>query len=119
MTEAVFNEALGADGGVCYEGKNGSVVDAGRECWPQAEAMVGFLNAYEISHDGKFLAAAVRVWDYIQHHLVDRAHGEWFWRITPDGQPDQTLPKISEWKGPYHATRACLETVRRLKNISA
>ncbi len=119
LTEAVFNEALGADGGVCYEGKNGSVVDAGRECWPQAEAMVGFLNAYEISHDGRFLAAAVRVWDYIQHHLVDRVHGEWFWRITPDGQPDQTLPKVSEWKGPYHATRACLETLRRLKNISA
>jgi cellobiose epimerase len=117
MAETVFNEALGADGGICYEGRDGAIIDAGRECWPQAEAMVGFLNAFEISGDGKFLAATLRVWDYIQHRLVDRVHGEWFWRINPDGQPDRKLPKISEWKGPYHATRACLETIRRVKGI--
>ena len=46
---------------------------------------------------------------------MDRVHGEWFWRITPDGQPDPKLPKVSEWKGPYHATRACLEIIHRLK----
>ena len=118
MAETVFNEALGADGGVCYEGKADAIVDAGRECWPQAEALVGFINAFEISGDGKFLAAARRVWDYIQHHLVDHAHGEWFWRINSDGQPDNKLPKVSEWKGPYHATRACLETLSRLQRIS-
>jgi cellobiose epimerase len=119
MAERVFHESLGADGGICYEGKAGEIVDAGRECWPQAEALVGFLNAYQISRDGKFLAAALRVWDYIQRHLVDRVHGEWFWRINPDGQPDPNLPKVSEWKGPYHATRACLETVRRVDWLAA
>jgi mannobiose 2-epimerase len=45
---------------------------------------------------------------------VDRVHGEWFWRITPEGSVDETLPKVSEWKGPYHVTRACLETLKRL-----
>ena len=119
MAETVFNEALGADGGVCYEGKVGAIVDAGRECWPQAEALVGFLNAFEISGDQKLLAAALRVWNFIQQHLIDRVHGEWFWRIAPDGRPDQKLPKVSEWKGPYHATRACLETMRRLEKIKA
>jgi mannobiose 2-epimerase len=118
MAETVFNEALGADGGICYEGRDGAIIDAGRECWPQAEAMVGFLNAFEISGDGKYLAAALRVWDYIQHRLVDRVHGEWFWRINPDGHPDLKMPKVSEWKGPYHATRACLEILRRLQIIS-
>jgi mannobiose 2-epimerase len=117
MAEAVFNEGLGADGALCYEGKDGKIVDAGHECWPQAEALVGFLNAFEISGDGRFLAAALRVWNYTQQNLVDRVHGEWFWRINPDGQPDQKLPKVSEWKGPYHATRACLETMRRLERI--
>jgi mannobiose 2-epimerase len=118
MAEIAFNEGLGADGALCYEGKDGRIIDPGHECWPQAEAMVGFLNAFEISRDGKFLAAALRVWDYIQQNLVDRVHGEWFWRIGPDGQPDQKLPKVSEWKGPYHATRACLETMARLQQIS-
>jgi len=114
MAAVAFTEGLGADGALSYEGRDGKIIDPGRECWPQAEAMVGFLNAFEISGDGKYLDAALRVWNYIQLHLVDRAHGEWFWRINPDGQPDPKLPKVGEWKGPYHATRACLETLRRL-----
>jgi mannobiose 2-epimerase len=119
MAEVTLNEALTPEGALCYEGKTGQIIDAGRECWPQAEALVGFVNAYELSHDEKFFAAAQRVWNYIQERLVDRVHGEWFWRINPDGQPDDTLPKVSEWKGPYHATRACLETARRLEHFTA
>jgi mannobiose 2-epimerase len=114
MAEAAFDESLGADGSLCYEGRAGQIIDSGRECWPQAEAIVGFLNAYEISRDAKFLAAAMGVWSFIEKNLVDRVHGEWFWRINPDGKPDPNLPKVSEWKGPYHATRACLETMRRV-----
>jgi mannobiose 2-epimerase len=118
MAEVVLNEGLGADGGLCYEGHAGQIIDAGRECWPQAEALVGFLNAFELTGNPAFFAAAQRTWKFIEEHLVDRVHGEWFWRINPDGQPDAKLPKVSEWKGPYHATRACLETLRRLRTIS-
>jgi mannobiose 2-epimerase len=118
MAEAAFDEGLGADGALCYEGRNGQIIDSGHECWPQAEAIVGFLNAYHLSGDGKFLAAALRVWNYIENNLVDRRHGEWFWRINPDGLPDAKLPKVSEWKGPYHATRACLESIRRLDRLT-
>jgi mannobiose 2-epimerase len=114
MAEVVLREGIAHDGALCYEGKSGEIIDPGRECWPQAEALVGFLNAFELSGDEKFFAAARRVWDYIENNLVDRVHGEWFWRINPDGQPDTQLPKVSEWKGPYHATRACLETMKRL-----
>ena len=117
MAETAFNEGFGADGGLCYEGKDGRIIDPGHESWPQAEALVGFLNAFELSHDRKFLAAALRVWNYIEEKIVDRVHGEWFWRINADGQVDSKLPKVSEWKGPYHGTRACLEALRRLKNF--
>jgi len=58
------------------------------------------------------------LWDFIENRLVDRVHGEWFWRINVDGQPDLKLPKVSEWKGPYHGSRACLETLHRLRAIS-
>jgi len=114
MAEVGLREGIAADGALCYEGKSGEIIDPGKECWPQAEALVGFLNAFELSGDEKFFAGARRVWDYIENNLVDRVHGEWFWRINPDGQPDNKLPKVSEWKGPYHATRACLETMKRL-----
>ena len=118
MAEVALNEGVAGDGALCYEGKGGKIIDPGKECWPQAEAVIGFLNAFQISGDKKFLAAARRVWNFIEDKLVDRVHGEWFWRINPDGQPDPKLPKVSEWKGPYHATRACLEIIRRLQTIS-
>jgi mannobiose 2-epimerase len=118
MAEVAFDEGLGADGSLCYEGRAGRIIDPGRECWPHAEAIVGFLNGYEISRDAKFLAAALSVWNYIESNLIDRVHGEWFWRVNPDGTVDATLPKVSEWKGPYHATRACLETMRRIASLA-
>jgi mannobiose 2-epimerase len=80
--------------------------------------VAGFLNAFQFSGDAKFFEAARRVWDFIENHLVDRIHGEWFWRIAPAGGVDTTLPKVSEWKGPYHGSRMCLETLRRLRVIS-
>jgi mannobiose 2-epimerase len=114
IAASVLNEALDKDGGLCYEGKHGDVIDHRKECWPQAEAVVGFLNAFELSGDDKYFEAAQVVWKYVEDHLVDREHGEWFWRINLDGRPDPNLPKVSEWKGPYHGTRACLQVMQRL-----
>lgn len=115
LAEGVDDEA----GAVCYEGEGGKTVDHGKEGWPQAEAVVGFVNAWQLTGDERYLQAAHRIWYYIERHLVDQESGEWFWRINPDGHPDASLPKVSEWKGPYHATRMCLETVRRLRQHSA
>jgi cellobiose epimerase len=119
IAQVVLVEGLDTDGALSYAGKDGAIIDAGKECWPQAEAVVGFLNAFQLSAQAKFLQAAKRVWDFIEGSLADRINGEWFWRIAPDGKPDLALPKVSEWKGPYHGSRACLETIRRLKEIAA
>jgi len=119
MAEATLKEGLSPDGGLCYEGKNGKIVDAGKDWWPQAEAVVGFINAYQVSRETKYLQAAKRVWDYTEQHIVDRVHGDWFWRITADGKVDAAKPKLSEWKCPYHSGRACLEAARRLSSLTA
>jgi mannobiose 2-epimerase len=118
MAEKVLIEGVDSGGAICYEGQSGHVIDAGKECWPQAEALVGFLNAFQISGDLRYYNAAAGVWGYIENHIADRVDGEWFWRINSDGRPDQILPKVSEWKGPYHGTRACLEAIRRLRLIA-
>ena len=118
MADTALNEGVAEDGSLCYEGKGGQIIDQGKECWPQAEAVIGFLNAFQFSGDEKYLEASLRVWDFIEQHLVDRVHGEWFWRITPEGLVDAALPKVSEWKGPYHGSRACLETLHRLRAIA-
>lgn len=119
IAETTLNEAVAADGGLYYAGKAGKVTDCGKEWWPQAEALVGFLNAYQLSGEPKYLDAAFNVWNFIEQKLVDRVHGEWFWRIGPEGKPDHTLPKVSEWKDPYHAVRACIETLQRLQHVEA
>jgi mannobiose 2-epimerase len=113
IARAVLREGLDADGGLCQEGRDGKVIDRSREWWPQAEAVVGFYNAWQLTGESAFRDAAVRCWQFIQERIVDPVHGEWFWRVLPDGAPDPTLPKVSAWKCPYHNGRACLEIIRR------
>ena len=118
LARVTLTEALNEDGGICYEGRAGKVTDPNREWWPQAECIVGFLNAYELSGDPSFLEAVQKAWLFIEKYFIDRENGEWFWRIDPNGQPDPTEPKASQWKGPYHSVRACLEIIRRLAQIT-
>jgi mannobiose 2-epimerase len=86
-----------------------------KEWWPQAEAVVGFYNAYELSGDQKYFDAADNIWGFIQNHFVDRAHGEWHNELSPDNTPDSTMPKAGFWKCPYHNARACFEIIRRMQ----
>ena len=61
--------------------------------------------------------AALRCWDFIEQHLIDRTYGEWFKQVSRDGQPSLDEPKISFWKCPYHNTRTCLELIERLQRV--
>ena len=114
LARSTLAEGLDADGGLAYEGREGSVISADRDWWCQAEAVVGFWHAFELSREPAFADAAVAVWHFIKRSMVDRTHGEWFWRVRADGSVDESEPKISEWKGPYHTVRMCLEMLRRL-----
>ena len=117
IAHCVLEEAVDADGGLYYEGRSLRIIDSNKEWWPQAEAVVGFLNAYEISKEEIFLQAALRCWDFIDRRIIDRVHGEWFWRVDRHGNPDPNEPKVSMWKCPYHNGRACLEIIRRAESF--
>jgi mannobiose 2-epimerase len=118
MAEVVLKEAVDKDGGLLYEGRGGKIINSDKEWWPQAEAVVGFLNAYQLSGKEHFLQAALNSWNFIGRCIVDHKGGEWFMKTSRDGTPNLTDPKVSEWKCPYHNTRTCLETIRRLQAIS-
>ena len=119
MAQAVYQAGLDTDGGLFYEGQDNKIINAEKHWWPQAEAVVGFLNAYQISKQPHFLLAAQQCWGFIENHIVDHQFGEWFWMAPKAGQPDPTAVKVSEWKCPYHNSRACLEAIRRLQTITA
>lgn len=114
IARAVADEAIDEDGGLAYEGRDGAVIDPNREWWCQAEAVVGFRQAYRLTGNEEFSDAALRIWEFIARWMVDREGGEWFWRVFPDGTIDEGEPKVSEWKGPYHNVRMCLEILRRI-----
>jgi len=100
-------------GGLYLEGPDLGPADMRRkEWWQQAEALVGSLNAYQLTGSPKYREAFERQARFILDDFVDHEHGEWYTAIDPDGRIDGT--KAGPWRGPYHATRACLEIIRRL-----
>jgi cellobiose epimerase len=115
IAEAVAREALDKEGGLGYEGRNGAVIDSNREWWLQAEGILGFWRAYQITYDMKHAEIAAGLWEFIRQRVVDRANGEWFWRVFPDGSIDRKEPKVSEWKDPYHGVRMCLQMLKFLE----
>jgi len=78
MAEAVYDQGLDSDGGLLYEADPTGIIDTDKHWWPQAEAVVGFLNAYALTGEKKFLDAAERSWAFIDTAIVDHEHGEWF-----------------------------------------
>lgn len=115
LASATLEEGVDADGAIVYERFPDGTIDTDRHWWPQAEGIVGFLNAWRLSEDARFLEAAGRVWDFIQHRLVNRRFGEWYWRVDQAGRPNLSDDKAGFWKGPYHNGRACLEIIRRFE----
>jgi cellobiose epimerase len=111
-------EGIDIDGGVYNEGSPTGLTNTNKEWWPQAEAVVGFLNAYQISGEERFLRAALHTWDFIEKRLIDSEHGEWLRGVTRDGQVLSHELKVGFWKCPYHNGRTGLESVRRLRAIT-
>ncbi|MEG0997090.1 MAG: AGE family epimerase/isomerase, partial [Clostridia bacterium] len=58
------------------------VNDETRVWWVQAEGVIGFLNAYQLSGEERYLRAFEQQWAYIQRAIVDpRPGGEWYWSV--------------------------------------
>ena len=119
LARRTLAEGLDADGALFNEREAGGHLDTDKHWWPQAEAVVGFLNAYAHTGEGAFAEAALRAWAFIEAHLVDRAGGEWFFRVSRDGVPYREEDKVGLWKCPYHNARACLEIIERVGALTS
>lgn len=114
IATAALKQGLDTDGAMFNEAGPNGLTNSNKDWWLQAEAVVGFLNAYQLSGDPAFLTASRRTWDFIQAKVVDRVHGDWYEAVSRDGRALER-PKLSVWKCPYHNGRACLEIVERAK----
>jgi len=110
-------EGVMADGSMIYERffRTGHI-DTDRHWWVQAETVVGYLNAYNLSGKMEYLDISINAWKFISGHLVDRSEGEWFWSVDNDHRPNLKEDKAGFWKCPYHDSRMCLEIIERAGN---
>ncbi|WP_316633632.1 AGE family epimerase/isomerase [uncultured Flavobacterium sp.] len=110
----VTQEGLDVDGGLWYEfdpEKHELITE--KHWWVQAEALIGFYNAYQLTGDQKYLDIVFKNWKFIQKHILDKQNGEWFWGIYRDNSLIKK-DKAGFWKCPYHNGRACLELINRI-----
>lgn len=106
---------LNSDGSLAYETDIATGhTDHDRHWWPQAEAVVGFFNAFQLSGNKKFIAISADCFEYIKNHLIDRQNGEWYWSIQSDGSINRHDDKAGFWKCPYHNSRMCIELIKRI-----
>lgn len=110
-------EGLQSDGSLYHElDLRKQHCDTHREWWVSAEAMVGFLNAYQLTGAPEFLEQSLNSWQFAQRYLLDKEHGEWIWGVWDDYSP-MLEDKVGFWKCPYHNSRACLEVIRRCEQL--
>jgi mannobiose 2-epimerase len=102
------------DGGLRYEKEPGRQNNE-KHWWAQAEAMIGFYNAFQVSQQKKYLEQSLKSWEFVKKYIRDKKNGEWFWGVHEDNMVMKNQDKIGFWKCPYHNTRACLELINRIK----
>ncbi|MDP2113027.1 MAG: AGE family epimerase/isomerase [Bacteroidota bacterium] len=105
-------EGLQPDGSLVYELDKGHL-ETDRHWWVNAEGVIGFLNAFELTGDHEWLEKSLNCWKYIQENLIDTENGEWFWSISDDGTVNRDGDKAGFWKCPYHNSRMCLEVMMK------
>ena len=131
MANSVEQTGLDKDGGLFLESTRfGSHIRTNKHWWLQAETLVGFMNAFEMTGDIKNWENVKLAWDFIDKHVIDHEKGEWFTKVNRLGIPFMVEPendpspyyrndwKIDPWKCPYHNGRAMMELIKRIDRIN-
>jgi len=110
----VTREGIDSDGGLWYEYNLETFeLIPEKHWWPQAELMIGYFTAWQLSGKQEYLDIVFKNWDFTKKHIIDKENGEWFWGIYSD-YSTMKKDKAGFWKCPYHNGRACIELIHRI-----
>ena len=84
--------------------------------WPQTEAVIATLYAYEATGDNKYLDMHRIANEWMYEHLPDPAYGEWFGYLHRDGSVAQPA-KGNLFKGPFHIPRMLIKSSMLIDEI--
>ena len=111
LIRSVYDRAF-TDHGLRNECVNGAN-DELRIWWVQAETMLGFAEAWDMTREDKWSEALRTQWAAIRTMIVDkRENGEWYWSVREDGSLTER-PMVEEWKCPYHNSRMCMRLMQK------
>lgn len=77
--------------------------------WPQTEAIIATLYAYEATGDDKYLIWHKQVSEWTYAHFPDNEYGEWYGYLHRDGTVAQPA-KGNIFKGPFHIPRMMIKS---------
>lgn len=77
--------------------------------WPQTEAIIATLYAYEATGDDKYLIWHKQVSEWTYAHFPDNEYGEWYGYLHRDGTVVQPA-KGNIFKGPFHIPRMMIKS---------
>jgi len=117
MAQATYKEGLDEDGALTNESTSKGVIDGSKTWWVEAEAVVGFFNAYQLTGKEYFIEASLNAWRFIDENIIDKVNGEWFRKVTRDRKKIDGMAKVDPWKCPYHNSRMCFEIMERLGKV--
>jgi N-acylglucosamine 2-epimerase len=84
--------------------------------WPQTEAIIATLYAYEATGDEKYLHWHRMADEWAFSHLPDREYGEWYGYLHRDGTVAQPA-KGNIFKGPFHVPRMLTKATELCERI--
>ena len=117
LVQSTLNEGLDKDGSL-LNNFNNNKYDTDRHWWPQAEALVGLMDAYQLNNNPIYLEHLIKVWKFIKYNIIDAENGEWHWRVNENCIANESEVKVGFWKCPYHNSRALMELIERIENIN-
>jgi mannobiose 2-epimerase len=110
------SEGLQPDGSMIYEkDRVTGRTNSERSWWAEAETVVGYLNAYELTGNENYLNNSINCWTYIKNHMVDNKNGAWFSSVSESGVISKS-DKAGFWICPYHNGRMCMEIIERISS---
>lgn len=84
--------------------------------WPQTEAVIAMLYAYEASGDERYLEMHRMANEWMYKYLPDDKNGEWYGYLHRDGSVAQPA-KGNLFKGPFHIPRMLIKSSMLINEI--